>query len=145
MQAAFSRLRNQVGMTLIEIMVVLVIIGGLMTVLGQNVIQGKNRSAVRQARIQIGELSKQLEAYEMDCKSYPTTEQGLHALLEAPPDCKTWGPEPYAKPNLLKDPWGTEFVYERDGGSFTLKSLGRDKKEGGTGYDADLSSKDTDQ
>jgi general secretion pathway protein G len=137
-----SRLRSQAGMTLIEILIVLVIIGGLMTVLGQNVIAGKEKASVREARIQLSELSKQLEMYSTDCKSYPSTEQGLHALLEAPADCKTWGPEPYVKPNMLKDPWGGDIVYERDGGSYNLKSLGRDKKEGGTGYDADISTKD---
>lgn len=132
---------NQKGMTLVEIMIVLIIIGGLMSVLAPNVIRQLTRGNISTARIQIKEIGKQLDMFRADCGSYPTAEQGLEALMEAPGDCSTWGPEPYID-KIPKDPWKSDFVYEVDGSSYTLTSLGADKREGGTGADADISSAD---
>ncbi len=135
---------NNRGMTLIEIMIVMIILGGLLAFLGKSVMDNFQKSRVKQAKIQIAEVSKQLEVYNSDCQKFPTTEQGLQALVTNPGTdaCPNWGPNPYQK-SLPKDPWGGQFIYESDGSTFTLKSLGRDKKEGGEGYDKDLSSEDT--
>lgn len=132
---------NEAGMTLIEIMIVLAIIGTLMAVLGQTVMGRLEKSRVSNAKIQIRELQKQLDLYNTDCGSYPTTDLGLNALLTSPGDaCPNWGPEPYAKKGSLKDPWGGEFIYESDGSTIqVLKSLGKDKKEGGDSYGTDIS------
>lgn len=139
-----ARNLNNKGMTLIEIMIVMIILGGLLAFLGKSVMDNFQKSRVKQAKIQIAEVSKQLEVYNSDCQKFPTTEQGLQALVTNPgaDACPNWGPNPYQK-SLPKDPWGGAFIYESDGSTFTLKSLGRDKKEGGEGYDKDLSSEDT--
>jgi general secretion pathway protein G len=136
---------EQAGMTLIEIMIVIAIIAGLMAVLGTSAVKYLNNAHVQTARIQIKEVSKEIEAYNLSCNSYPTTDQGLQALVTSPGQdvCPNWGPEPYLK-KIPKDPWGTPFIYESDGANYELRSLGRDRKEGGEGYDKDISSKDLD-
>jgi general secretion pathway protein G len=133
--------KNERGMTLVEIMVVLAIIGGLIGVLATQVNKQFKKARVKEARIQISEIGKSLDLYLTDCGSYPTTEEGLQALVEQPPDCKNWGPEAYIK-KVPTDPWGSPFVYELHGNSYTLKSLGDDKREGGTGTAADISNED---
>src|SRR3954462_6639202 len=89
---------NDVGMTLIEIMIVLAIIGTLMAVLGTGVVKQLDKSRVKNAKIQIREVQKQLGLYNTDCGQYPTTEQGLDALIKSPgEECPNWGPDPYMK------------------------------------------------
>jgi general secretion pathway protein G len=131
--------RNEKGMTLIEIMIVVAIIGGLMAVLGGRVMGNLERSKVSQAKIHMREIQKQLEMYYLQCNQYPTTEEGLEALVSAPASCPGWGPEPYLK-SVPKDPWGATYIYESNGGSFTITSMGKDRRPGGEGYDADISS-----
>ena len=134
-------LRNQRGMTLIEIMIVMAILGGLLAFLGTTVMTSFKKSRVQTAKLQMAELGKQLDQYNMTCNTYPTTDQGLDALLKAPGEgCSNWGPEPYVKSAAqFKDPWGTKFVYESDGGKYVLRSYGQDKKPGGASYDKDIS------
>jgi len=132
-------LRNQKGMTLIEIMIVVAILGGLMTILGQTVFKQFSKARTKQARIQILEMSKSLELYATDCGSFPTESQGLEALLEEPGDgCDNWGPDPYLKRKMLTDPWNSEIIYSVEGSDFDLISLGADKVEGGKGNDKDI-------
>lgn len=138
---ANKHLSNQKGMTLLEIMVVLVILGGLATVLVGTVMNRLGSANIRQAKIQIGEYVKNLDMYYTDCGQYPTTEEGLNALVQAPSSCSNWGPEPYVK-RINKDPWKNDLVYESDGGTFTLKSLGKDRREGGSGEGKDISSEE---
>lgn len=136
---------NQRGMTLIEIMIVIAIIAGLMAVLGTSANTYLNKSKVANAKIQMKEIGKALDMYYADCNGYPTTDQGLKALITSPgPDaCSNWGPSPYRKKEE-KDPWGTPFIYESDGATYALKSYGRNKKEGGEDYDKDLNSQELD-
>lgn len=134
-----AHIRNQKGMTLLEIMIVLVILGGLIAILATQV-QGRLKKAkVRQAQIQISEYGKALDMYFTDCNQYPTTEEGLNALVTAPSSCTNWGPDPYVR-KVNKDPWGGDFMYESTGPNYVLKSLGSDHREGGTGDAADVSS-----
>lgn len=135
----FAILRNKKGMTLLEIMIVLVILGGLIAILATQVTSRLKKAKIRQAQIQISEYGKALDMYFTDCNSYPTTEEGLGALVTAPGSCSNWGPDPYLK-KVNKDPWGGEFVYETAGNNYILKSLGADRREGGTGENADVSS-----
>ena len=140
-----SPVRNARGLTLVEIMIVLAIIGGLMALLAPRVAANLNKAKIREARLQMGEIGKALDMYYTDCGAYPTTEQGLNALLQQPagePGCSNWGPEAYLKKNLLKDPWNKEFIYEQTPSSYVIRSLGKDGREGGTGIDADLSTED---
>ncbi len=127
-------LRNQKGMTLIEIMIVIAIIAGLMAVLGKNVMNNLVKSRVENTKILINEISKQLESYNLACGSYPTTDQGLGALVANPGAevCPNWGPEPYFK-KMQKDAWGTPFAYESDGNKFVIRSYGPSKHDGGAG------------
>lgn len=135
-----KRLRDQRGMTLIEIMIVMAILAGLIGVLGTTAMNQYRKSQIEQTKIAMREIAKQLEAYHLSCNSYPTTEQGLMALVEDPGSdvCPNWGPEPYLKRNQLKDRWGNDFVYESDGTRFTLMSYGGDKRPGGTGVNKDI-------
>jgi general secretion pathway protein G len=141
-----SRFANQAGMTLIEIMIVMAIIAGLMAVLGNTANEALQKSRYQNAKIQIKEISKSLEGYNLDCNSYPTSEQGFNALMTSPgaDACPNWGPNAYMK-KLPKDPWGHPFIYESDGSTFTLMSYGRDGKLGGEGYNKDISSEDADK
>ncbi len=145
LRTSLNPLNNQKGMTLIEIMIVIAIIAGLMAVLGTQATKYLNNAKVENAKIQITQIRNMLEGYNLSCNSYPTTEQGLKALLENPgaDSCPNWGPEAYMrKESEAKDPWGKPFIYDSDGGSFVIKSLGKDKKEGGEGYNKDISSVD---
>ena len=136
---------NQRGMTLIEIMIVIAIIAGLMAVLGTTANDKLQKSRQSQSKIAIKQLATALENYNLDCNTYPTTEQNWNALVTSPgaDACPNWGPNPYIK-NIkeAKDAWGRPFLYESDGATFVIRSLGRDGKESGTGYDLDLSSED---
>ncbi|MEQ1876089.1 MAG: type II secretion system major pseudopilin GspG [Bdellovibrionia bacterium] len=133
-----TSLQNKRGMTLLEIMIVLVIVGGLVAILAQNVMGKLGKAQVSEAKIQMKELGKQLDLFYTDCGFYPSS---LEGLVQADSNCKNWGPEPYIK-RVPKDPWNTEYGYSVEGSSYQLKSLGRGGKEGGTGSDADITSDD---
>lgn len=124
------------GMTLIEIMIVLAILGGLIAVLVTTVMGRFKAAKIREAKIQISEVSKALDMFYTDCNFYP---KSLQSLVTADSDCANWGPDPYLK-KMPKDPWGSTLVYELDNGSYVLKSLGADRREGGSGAAADISS-----
>lgn len=134
-------LLNTRAMSLVEIMIVLVIMGSIVGFMVVNVTGQLKKAQIREARIQMGNLSRALESYYTDCATYPTTEEGLGALVERAGSCNSWGPEPYLH-KIPADPWGGEYIYEQDGSSFVLFSLGGDKREGGEGVDADISSND---
>jgi len=134
-------IRNQAGMTLIEIMIVLAIVGGLVAVLAGNVFSQFEKSKVNTVKIQFGELTKSLQQYNLDCGSFPSTDEGLQALTSSSASCTNWGPSPYASESLIKDPWNNEIIYEKNSSSsFTLFSMGADGMEGGEGIDADITS-----
>jgi general secretion pathway protein G len=138
-------IKNNRGMTLIEIMIVLVILGSMAAILVTKVTKQLAKARVNEARIQISEIGKNLDQFNTDCGYYPTTDQGLQALITPPTGgrtCASWGPDPYIK-KMPHDPWTSEFIYTcTDGSHYTLKSLGADKKEGGEGLNADISSDD---
>lgn len=133
-----SLIRNQKGMTLLEIMIVLVILGTMVAVMAVQVNNRLKSAKIKQAKIQISEIGKALDMYFTDCNQYPTTEEGLNALVQAPSSCSNWGPDAYLK-KVNKDPWNGDFIYESSGNNYLLKSLGSDHKEGGAGDAADIS------
>ncbi|MES3036325.1 MAG: type II secretion system major pseudopilin GspG, partial [Bdellovibrionota bacterium] len=133
--------KNNLGMTLMEIMIVLAILGAIFGLLAGRITGARDKAAMREAKIQMGQLTNALSMYYTDCGKYPGS---LEGLKKQDGNCSNWGPEAYYK-NKLVDPWKHEFVYEGSGGDFTLKSLGRDGKEGGDGYDKDINSEETEE
>lgn len=133
-----SFLKNSRGMTLVEILIVLAIVGSLLAVIGGNVMENFQKSKKRQTTIIMSQIASALNMYYSDCGKMPPS---LKGLIESPGDdeCADWGPEPYLKKNQIKDGWDNDFVYESDGNTFSLKSLGKDKRPGGSKFDKDFS------
>ncbi|HET7775251.1 MAG TPA: type II secretion system major pseudopilin GspG, partial [Azospira sp.] len=97
------------------------------------------KAEVKTARAQIDALDKALDAYRLDVGRYPTSEQGLNALVAQPPGVAKWA-GPYLKKGVPMDPWSKPYVYKSPGehGDFDLFSYGRDGAPGGSGEDADV-------
>lgn len=137
----FSR-ASQKGMTLIEIMVVVAIIGSIAALVTVNVLDYLDESKVETTKIEIKNVEQALEQYKRKAGSYPTSEQGLQALVEKPTVGKI--PENYPKGGFLKkvpkDAWGNDFIFTSPGSGhdYEIISLGRDGQEGGEDYDADI-------
>ena len=137
--------RRRRGFTLLEMMAVVVIIGLLMTLIGTQVVGQIDGAKVTTTSAKIKQLETRLEMYRMDNGRYPTTEQGLMALVERPtsePEPRRWNPDGYVKRDMLKDAWDEAFQYQSPGTNnprgFDLWSLGADNQAGGDDYDADL-------
>jgi len=132
---------KQRGFTLLELLVVMVIIGLLVGYVAPMYFKQVGKSEVKVAKAQIESFGKALDQYRLDVGHYPTTEQGLQALVVKPTDEPRWD-GPYLKKGVPLDPWGTPFDYKSPGthGEFDIISYGRDKVPGGTGEDADLGS-----
>jgi len=138
--------KKQSGFTLIEVMVVLAIIGGMLALVASNVIGNAGEARVKTTKSQIKLIENALDLYKLDNYTYPTTEQGLEALIEKPsgsPEPKNWKSGGYLKGNKLpQDAWGNEFIYFYESGSYEILSLGADGQEGGEDELADISSND---
>ncbi|WP_369602038.1 type II secretion system major pseudopilin GspG [Hahella sp. SMD15-11] len=142
-------IRKQTGFTLIEIMVVMVILGLLIAAVAPNILGRADQAKVTIAKSDIRNLSNALDMYKLDNFSYPSTDQGLEALVKKPsgfPEAKNWNPNGYIK-SLPKDPWGNPYQYLSPGthGPYDLYSLGSDGKEGGEGDAADIGNWNLDQ
>ena len=139
-----SRARSrQSGFTLIEIMAVVIIMGLLMGIVGVTVFSRVDDARVATARIQLKQIENALEFYRMDNSRYPSTEQGLKALIEAPPDVRNYPPGGYLKNrDGLVDPWENPFQYQNPGPhnqhSFDVWSDGADGAPGGTALNAEI-------
>jgi len=128
------------GFTLLELLVVMVIIGLLAGFVAPRYFAQVGKSQVKVARAQIDALDKALDQFRLDVGRYPTTEEGLQALV-APPSGESRWAGPYLKKAVPLDPWGRPYVYEQPGthsGDFDLQSYGKDGRPGGSGEDADL-------
>ncbi len=135
--AHFSR-----GFTLIELLVVLVILGLIIGIAGPKVINKLGGAKSDSAKLQIEELGASLDLYRLEVGRYPTTTEGLQALVQAPSGATGWNGPYLKKKTLPKDPWNNDYIYVSPGqhGAYDLSSLGGDKKEGGEGEDKDLHS-----
>jgi general secretion pathway protein G len=140
------RFGDRRGFTLIEIMVVMVILGILAGLIIPRIMGRPEEARRTKARIQIESIETALKLYRLDSGSYPTTEQGLQALVESPAVGKlpiAWREGGYLeKGKVPKDPWGNEYVYLCPGiqGDFDLISYGADGETGGEGKDQDINS-----
>lgn len=135
-----SLLKNRRGMTLIEIMIVLAIIGSIAALLLPNLTAQFDKSKVRETRIKMTQIVQALSMYYTDCGKYP---QSLEGLAKADADCSNWGPEAYYTKGF-KDSFNHDFVYGIEGTEYNLKSLGKDGREGGSGSAKDISLEDLD-
>ena len=142
-----SLLKNVRGMTLIEIMVVITILGLIATVVTVNVLDRLDEAKASTAKTQIKGLEEALDEFRRDNGFYPTTEQGLQALVEKPTSGRA--PAHYPSKGYLKggkvpkDPFNCEYKYYSpgiQGHDYEIYSLGRDCQEGGEGIDADIGS-----
>ena len=139
-----NRYSKQAGFTLIELMVVIIILGVLAGMIIPRVMGRPDEARQAKAKIQIESFESALKLYKLDNGGYPTTEQGLKALVEAPTAGnlpKNWRQGGYLeKGKVPKDPWGNDFVYVSPGshGDFDLSCLGKDGEAGGEGVDKDI-------
>lgn len=132
---------NEAGFTLIELLVVLVILGLLAGLVGPQVLSYVGGSKTKSAKLQIEQLTSALDLYRLDVGRYPTTAQGLKALVETPAGTSGWNGPYLAKGGAVPaDPWNNPFAYRAPGQGkpFDLISLGRDGREGGMGEDEDI-------
>jgi general secretion pathway protein G len=127
------------GFTLLELLVVMVIIGLLAGYVGPKYFSQVGKSEVKVAHAQIDALEKALDQYRLDTGRYPSSEQGLVALVQRPANEPKWG-GPYLKKQVPPDPWGRAYVYRAPGehGEFDLLSYGKDGQPGGTAEAADI-------
>jgi general secretion pathway protein G len=134
--------RKQTGFTLLELLVVLGIIAMLAGLVGPQVMKHMGESKVKAAKVQIEDLAQTLDMYKLDVGSYPTSDQGLEALIESPDGAQRWNGPYLRKSKVPLDPWQQEYKYTSPGehGKFDISSLGADGKEGGEGEDKDLNS-----
>jgi general secretion pathway protein G len=143
-------MRNrQRGFTLIEIMVVVVILAVLGALVVPKILGNVDKARITRAQADIRAIQTALDLYRLDNFKYPTTEQGLAALVHQPADATitNYRAEGYL-PSLPKDPWNNLYQYQSpgpDGRDYEITTFGRDGKPGGEGYDADISSSQLDQ
>jgi general secretion pathway protein G len=136
--------RRPQGFTLIEIMVVVFILGLLVTMVAPKIMGRTDEARRTKAAADLRAIQQALNLYKLDNGRYPTTEQGLQALVTKPQVGvipARWNPEGYIE-KVQPDPWGNAYLYLSNGERYTLKSLGGDGEEGGEGKDADLDSRD---
>lgn len=143
MQGIRSRALRQAGFTLIEIMVVVFILGLLITLVAPRILGRTDEARQTKAAADIKSIEQALSLYKLDNGFFPTTEQGLEALVTPPTTGlvpRRWNPDGYLD-KVPVDPWDTPYVFESDGAAYVVRSFGADGSEGGEGVAADIDSR----
>lgn len=136
------RKQQQRGFSLIELMIVLVILGLIMGIVGPQMMKYLGSGKSKTAKIQIENISSALDMYRLEVGSYPTSSEGLKALVSKPSNARGWNGPYLKKSGVPLDPWNNEYQYKRPGSNgqpFDLVSLGADGSAGGDGDNADIS------
>ena len=133
---------KQSGFTLIEIMIVVVILGILASIVVPNIMESPNEARIVKAKQDLRTLEGALNLYKLDNFNYPSTDQGIEALVSKPsgqPEAKNWKKNGYMK-KVPKDPWGNEYLYLSPGthGDIDIFTLGADGRKGGVDAAADI-------
>jgi general secretion pathway protein G len=137
-------MKTQKGFTLIEIMVVLAILAGLIAMVAPNIIGEAGRAKVKTAKAEMANISLALDMYKLDNFRYPSSSQGIEALITKPsgdPEAKNYKSGGYMK-KMPTDPWGTPYLYFAKKSNYEIVSLGADGEEGGEEDATDISSND---
>lgn len=134
--------RRSRGFTLVELLVVLAILGLLAGLVGPQVMKFLGSSKSKTAALQISDLAATLDLYRLELGRYPTTAEGLDALVKDPGNLPNWNGPYLKKSQVPKDPWGNDYSYRSPGqhGPFDIISLGADGQEGGEGENQDITS-----
>jgi general secretion pathway protein G len=134
-----SKARRHGGFTLMELLVVLAILGLLISLVGPRVLNQLGGAKTKTAAIQIKDLEQALEMYKLDVGRFPSTAEGLVALVEKPPAAAGWN-GPYLKSDVPLDPWNREYLYKYPGerGEIDIFTYGQNGSPGGEGEDADV-------
>ena len=134
--------KPQQGFTLIELLVVLVILGLLASIAGPKVMNYLGGAKSDSAKLQVEEFGASLDLFKLETGRYPTSQEGLQALVQAPSGLTGWNGSYLKKKAVPKDPWGNEYRYVSPGqhGPYDLSSLGADNRDGGDGENKDLTS-----
>ena len=144
----WNKKNGRKGFTLIELMIVIVIIGILATLLIPRIMERPEEARRIKGKMDIKTIESALKLYKIDSGTYPTTEQGLEALVRKPetsPLPRKWREGGYLEGSVPNDPWGNPFYYTSpgpEGRDYEIISYGNDGQPGGTGKDADISSTD---
>ena len=127
------------GFTLIELLVVLAILTLLAGLVGPKVLGALGGAKTKTAAVQIADLQKALDIFKLDVGRYPTSEEGLDALVKAPGSVRGWN-GPYLSGGVPSDPWNNPYRYTNNGGQLDIVSLGSDGAPGGDGEASDIHS-----
>jgi general secretion pathway protein G len=135
-----SRSKRSAGFTLVELLVVLVILGLLAALVAPRVLSYLGSSKTKTAQLQITSFADALDLYRLDNQGFPTTAEGLKALVEKPANATGWNGPYLSQSKIPLDPWGKDYQYASPGqhGEYDLSSLGADGKPGGEGENQDV-------
>ena len=135
-----DRKRSKIsGFTLVELLVVLAILGMLAALVGPQVLNQLGGAKSKSAAIQIRDFEQALELYKLDVGRFPSSNEGLNALVRQPSSAKGWNGPYLKKDEVPMDPWGNPYQYRVSGSTIDISSYGADGRQGGSGEDADVS------
>lgn len=133
-RSAQFNLKNKNGFSMMEIIIVISIIMGLLAFIGPRIADGMAKSKQKQTKLIMSQVTEKIDEFNNECGKFPTS---LTFITDDDASCKNWTGNPKMK-HLLKDDYKNDLVYEVSGSGYNLKSLGADKKAGGSGYDKDI-------